>query len=200
MGKPTQPTTKERLLQAGERLFRTRGFAGTGLKRLAQEADAPWGSMYHFFPEGKDQLGAEVVAYAAQLYRAGWVTAFARIRDPGEAVEGAFRAEARLLKNSDYRDGCPVASMTLDIASVSEPLRAACDAGFAVWRDAICEGLMASGAPEAEATALSVFILSAIEGAIVLARAAKSETPLLQSAVFVRQAVDIAAANWVAPD
>ena len=63
--------TKLRLLHAGEQLFRTQGYAGTGLKQLSQAADAPWGSLYHFFPDGKEQLGAEIVAYAGELYRAG---------------------------------------------------------------------------------------------------------------------------------
>ena len=45
--------TKERLLVTGERLFRVQGYSGTGLKQLAQEAEAPWSSMYHCLPPGK---------------------------------------------------------------------------------------------------------------------------------------------------
>jgi len=191
--------TRDRLLRAGEGLFRTQGYSGTGLKELAQTARAPWGSMYHFFPRGKEQLGEEVVAYAGEIYLGAWQAAFRRGGDPGVAIERVFLAEARLLAGSDYRDGCPIASVTLDVASVSEPLRAACASGFEVWLDAIAQGLIAAGAPADDAKALAGFILSAMEGAIVLSRAAKDTAPLLQSARFVRQAIEREAAGWLPP-
>ena len=50
--------TKQRLLATGERLFRAQGYSGTGLKQLAQEAEAPWSSMYHFFPDRESLLSA----------------------------------------------------------------------------------------------------------------------------------------------
>jgi AcrR family transcriptional regulator len=190
--------TRERLLRAGERLFRTQGYAGTGLKELTQAAEAPWGSLYHFFPGGKEQLGAEVVRYAGALYRAGIAGAFARFTDPAEAAERLFLTEASVLSGSDYRDGCPIASVTLDIASVSEDLRAACAEAFAGWLEAIAAGLRAAGAPGEAAKALAGFILATLEGGIVLARAAKNPAVLLQSARFVREAVEREKQAWPA--
>lgn len=190
--------TRERLLRAGERLFRTQGYAGTGLKELTQAAEAPWGSLYHFFPGGKEQLGVEVVRYGGALYRAGIAAAFARIADPAEAAERLFLNEASVLTRSDYRDGCPIASVTLDIASISEELRAACAEAFAGWLEAIADGLRAAGAPDEAAKALAGFILATLEGCIVLARAAKNPAVLLQSARFVREAVEREKAAWVA--
>ena len=60
--------TKDRLLRAGERLFRAQGYSGTGLKQLASAAQAPWSSMYHFFPDGKEQLAEEAIRYGGELY------------------------------------------------------------------------------------------------------------------------------------
>jgi len=179
--------TKKRLLRAGEQLFRTRGYAGTGLKQLTQVAEAPWGSMYHFFPGGKEQLGVEVVSFAGEFYRAGWQTAFDRYPDPTEAIERIFLAEVQVLEASDYRNGCPIASVTLDVASTSEALRTACASAFAGWLATIERAFCASGAPQVDAAALAGFVLSTLEGAIVLSRAAKSPEPLLQSAKLVRR-------------
>lgn len=53
--------TRERILQTGAELFRRQGFAGTGVKQIVAEASAPFGSIYHFFPGGKEQLGEEVI-------------------------------------------------------------------------------------------------------------------------------------------
>ncbi|MHB8530534.1 MAG: TetR/AcrR family transcriptional regulator [Caulobacteraceae bacterium] len=189
-------STKDRLLRAGERLFRAQGYSATGLKQLGAAAEAPWGSIYHFFPGGKEQLGAEVVRYAGQLYLGGWRAAFDRCADPARALEGIFTAEARILAATDYGAGCPVASVTLDTANTSEELRGACAGAFAAWLAAITEGLGAAGAPKLEATALAAFVLSALEGAIMLSRAAKDSAPLVQSGRFVREAIERRQAAW----
>ncbi len=188
--------TKQRLLRVGEQLFRTQGYAGTGLKQLSQAADAPWGSLYHFFPDGKEQLGVEIVAYAGELYRAGLQAALERFDDPAEAIERIFVGEAKILEKSDYRDGCPIASVTLDVASTNESLRVACASAFGGWLGTIALALSSAGAPADDATRLAGFVLSCLEGAIVLSRAAKSPAPLLQSAGFVRETVDREVQKW----
>jgi len=194
----TQPDTRERLLRAGEQLFRTQGYAGTGLKQLTQTADAPWGSLYHFFPEGKEQLGTEILRYAGQLYGAGWQGVFKRYPNPGEAIEKVFIGEVSTLTRSDYRDGCPITSVTMDVASTSETLRQACADAYGGWLAQIETSLRAAGAPDDAAKALAGFVLSTLEGAIALSRAAKDPAALLQSAKFVRQVIDREAATWSA--
>ena len=188
--------TRDRLLRAGERLFRLQGYSGTGLKELGAEAGAPWGSIYHFFPGGKAQLGAETTRFGGELYGAAWRAAFARFDDPGEAIEWVFLSEARILEASDYRNGCPIAAVTLDTASLSEDLRGACASAFALWLEILGEALRAAGAPPEAATSLAYLALSAIEGAIILARAAKSPAPLEHTGRLVRQAIDLQAATW----
>lgn len=190
------PDTRERLLAAAERLFRTQGYSGTGLKALTAKAEAPWGSLYHFFPGGKEELGVEALRYGGAIYASGIRATFEHFGDPVEASARLFLGEAHILSSSDYRDGCPIASTTLDIASTNEPLRLACAEVFASWQDAIAAGLRAGGAPEDIAADLAGFILSTLEGAIVLARAAKDPAPLLQSARFIRQAVELERSRW----
>ncbi len=189
--------TRARLLRAGERLFRTQGYAGAGLKELAQAAAAPWGSLYHFFPGGKAQLGVEVLRYAAEKYRRGLQAVFDRHPDPSEAVERIFLGEAAILENSDYRDGCPIASVTLDVASTNEELRAACAEAFDAWLSTIEQALAAAGAPPDEAADLAVFVLASLEGAIVLSRAAKSPEPLRRSARILRPLIAGHALQWL---
>ena len=60
--------THTRILDAGARLFRRQGYTGTGMKAIVAESGAPLGSIYHFFPGGKDELTAEVVRLGAQTY------------------------------------------------------------------------------------------------------------------------------------
>jgi len=177
--------TRERLLRAGERLFRAQGYSGTGLKQLAKEAGAPWSSMYHFFPGGKEQLGAEVVRYAGELYAAMIAKGFEAFADPADAVAAMFRGEAKILTESKFRNGCPVAGVTLDIASTVEALRGPCTVAFDLWIATIARGLAKGGMAEKEAYALASYVLSSLEGAIVLSRAAKSVAPLERTGAFV---------------
>jgi TetR/AcrR family transcriptional repressor of lmrAB and yxaGH operons len=181
--------TRERLLAAGERLFRAQGFSGTGLKQLAREAEAPWSSMYHFFPGGKQQLGAEVVRYAAGRYAALIAKAFAAYSDPADAVAAVFKAEAKILTESKFQNGCPVAAVTLDVASTVEELREPCGEAFNLWTVTIAHGLAATGLPAKDARALASYVLSSLEGAIVLSRAEKGVAPLERTAAFVVQTV-----------
>jgi TetR/AcrR family transcriptional regulator, lmrAB and yxaGH operons repressor len=181
--------TRERLLVTGERLFRTQGYSGTGLKQLAQEADAPWSSMYHFFPGGKQQLGAEVVRFAAERYAALIANAFAVFPDPADAVAAMFKGEAKLLAESRFRNGCPVAAVTLDVASTVEELRQPCAEAFDLWIGTIARGLGATGLPAKEARTLASYVLSSLEGAILLSRAEHSVAPLERTGMFVVQTV-----------
>jgi TetR/AcrR family transcriptional repressor of lmrAB and yxaGH operons len=181
--------TRERLLVTGERLFRVQGYSGTGLKQLAREAEAPWSSMYHFFPGGKQQLGAEVVRYAADRYAALIAKAFAAYSDPADAVAAMFKVEAKILSESKFRNGCPVAAVTLDIASTVEELREPCAEAFGLWIGTIARGLATTGLPEKDARVLASYVLSSLEGAILLSRAEHSTAPLDRTAIFVVQTI-----------
>lgn len=188
--------TRTRLIRAAEQLLRIQGYAGTGLKQLTAVAGAPWGSLYHFFPGGKAELAVAAASYAGEVYAEGWRRAFAASADPAQAVWRIFEGEARVLEGSDYRNGCPIASMTLDIASLDEGLRAACDGAFNQWLEAMRRGFESHGAPPERAGALARFVLAAVEGAIVLARAAKSPVALKDTGAFVRAVIAREAESW----
>jgi AcrR family transcriptional regulator len=191
-----RPETRARLVRAAEQLFRVQGYSGTGLKQLTAAAQAPWGSLYHFFPGGKAELAAAAAAHAGEVYAEGWRRMFETAPDPAQAVWRVFEGEVRILEGSDYRNGCPIASMTLDVGSLDEGLRRAADAAFEQWLAVLRAGFEAHGAPPETAAALARFVLAAIEGAIVLARAAKSPAALLDTGAFVRDVVAREAANW----
>jgi TetR/AcrR family transcriptional repressor of lmrAB and yxaGH operons len=182
--------TKDRLLRAGERLFRAQGYSGTGLKQLASAAQAPWSSMYHFFPDGKEQLAEEAIRYGGELYARMIRQCFAACAGPYEAVGAMFADEARILRSSGFRNGCPVAAVALDVASTTEKVRKSCAEVFALWIGVLAEGIAASGTTAETATDLASYILASLEGAILLSRTSKSVKPLEQTAQFVLQTLE----------
>jgi AcrR family transcriptional regulator len=141
--------------------------------------------MYHFFPDGKEQLAEEVLRYGGELYARMIRQCFVAYPDPREAVAAMFAGEAKILRSSGFRNGCPVASVALDVASTVEKVRKPCAEVFASWIGALAEGIAASGAAEGLAMDLASYILASLEGAIILSRTSKSVKPLEQTAQFV---------------
>jgi AcrR family transcriptional regulator len=174
--KSSRPTTRERILAATGDLLRRKGFSGTGLKEIVKAAKAPFGSVYHFFPEGKEQLGAEAIRVSGQAYNALVATFFEGTTDVVAATRAFFDAAAEMLAATDYQDACPIATVALEVASESEPMRHATAQVFESWM-ADAEGyLEAAGVARARPFAIRLFML--LEGAFLLCRSWKSTEPM----------------------
>lgn len=170
--------TKSLFLETSRRLFRSQGFSGTGLKQIVAEAGVPWGSLYHFFPGGKDELGAQTVAFAGDADNALFKAGFARAKDLPTAVAGMFRYEIRHLTETDYQEGCAVASVASDTAAVSDTVREACSRSFSDWEETISDAFLQHAVPKKEARELASFIISTLEGATLLSRTKRSLAPM----------------------
>jgi AcrR family transcriptional regulator len=171
-------TTKERIVGAGAELFRLQGYTGTGVKQIVAQANAPFGSLYHFFPGGKEQLAAEVIRWSGGMYAQVVVEAIAPARDPLHLVDLFFTGAADHLRETNYEDACPIATVALEVASTSEPLREATAEVFDSWIDGLAARFAADGLPADVAHELSVAMLLALEGAFVLSRAKRTTEPL----------------------
>ncbi len=171
--------TKIRIVQAGAQLFRRQGFTGTGVKQIVTEASAPFASLYHFFPGGKEELGAEVIRWSGAMYSEFVIDAFfTEGADPVAATEAAFDGAAATLVESDFADACPIATVALEISSSSEPLRVACADVFTAWIDRLADRFAGYGVADGTARELAVSMLLSLEGAFVLSRALRSTDPV----------------------
>jgi AcrR family transcriptional regulator len=172
------PSTKDRIMDSSAELFRRQGYAGTGVKQIAAMASAPFGSLYHFFPGGKEQLGEEVIRSSGALYLQLFQTIALQAPDAVTAVAEFFSGAAQTLRETDYADACPIATVALEVASTNEPLRRATADVFETWIDAAAAYFAAAGIAADAARALAVSILSLLEGAFVFSRAMRSTGPL----------------------
>jgi AcrR family transcriptional regulator len=170
--------TRDRIVQRSAELFRRQGFTGTGVKQIVAEAGAPFGSVYHFFPGGKEQLGAEVIRWSGAIYGQLIDAFFAPGADPVAATRDFFAAAADTLKESGYADACPIATVTLEVSGTSEPMRQACADVFTSWIQAGTDRLAEAGISRQRARSLTISMLASLEGAFVLARALRSTEPL----------------------
>ncbi|WP_449657933.1 TetR/AcrR family transcriptional regulator [Amycolatopsis eburnea] len=181
--------TKERIMAAGAELFRRNGYTGTGLKQIVSEANAPFGSLYHFFPGGKEQLGAEVIRTSGLAYIQLFDLFIAPAPDLISGIESFFAAGIATLEATDYVEGCPIATVALEVASTNEPLRQATADVFTAWIDAGTEKLGKFGLSPEAARTLTITAVNNLEGAFVLCRSLRDTEAM---AVAGAATVDVA--------
>ena len=181
---------RERFLETSAGLFRRQGAAATGLKEIVRESGAPWGSLYHYFPEGKDQLIAETLARTGERYARLMERAFVDGDPPSTGVLRYFNAAADNLAGSDFADGCAVGTVALEAANASERIRLVCAEVFATWRRVVADALAGSGIPDEKALDLATQFLIALEGALILSRAQRDDGVLRRAGEVVAAAVD----------
>lgn len=166
--------TRERIVTATTELFRSQGFNGTSLKQVSQSAAAPTGSVYHFFPGGKDELGIAVVRESGASYQLLFELIADEANDIAEAVGAMFDGAADALEQTDFIDLCPIGNIAREVASTHDGVRKATVDVFDGWTDAVASRLRAAGVDEPSATSLANTVIAAIEGGFILARARRS--------------------------
>jgi TetR/AcrR family transcriptional regulator, lmrAB and yxaGH operons repressor len=166
---PRPDRSRTALIDKAASLFRRQGYAATGLNQILEEAGVKPGSLYHHFPQGKQQLAAAVV----ETQGTGIEQLLRRFLATGRPVADVVDRWVDLLAAglaSDHRDGCPIEPIATESVNASPLVREASARAFAGWSAAVEERLRDDGwsAPEAKWVALAV--ISLIEGALILSR------------------------------
>jgi TetR/AcrR family transcriptional regulator, lmrAB and yxaGH operons repressor len=174
----TEKPTRERFLNAAAELFQRQGYAATGLSEITELGGAPKGSLYFHFPGGKEQLGVEALTLAGERFAVLIRGILEKAPSSEAGVQTIIEAMSNGLEATDYQLGCPVATTALETATKSSAIREAANDAFASWTEALRDRFAADGVDGKAAERRAVLVLSAIEGALVLSRAANSTRPL----------------------
>lgn len=201
----TRPPTRKgeaaraRLVSKTGELLARQGFHATGLAQIVAESGSPRGSLYFYFPGGKEELACAALAEAGAAWRTQLEAVVDAAPDPATALTAVCGVLASSLEHSGWRDGCPLATVALEAASSSEPVRAIIASHYAGWEALIAERLVALGVSAREATALATFTLATIEGAMLLSKVKRDTAPLLQAAELLAAMSRAAHAPAAAP-
>jgi TetR/AcrR family transcriptional regulator, lmrAB and yxaGH operons repressor len=182
-----KPKHRQAIVAAAVRLFRRPGFAATGLAQIVEASGAPKGSLYHYFPAGKAAIGAAAVTAAGATVSAT-IAALPKGERPGDFLREYSRLMAGWMRTSGYRDGCPIATTVLEEAADTDAIAAAAQAAISDWRDALADRLSQTANPEA----LALLVTATVEGALILARAARSDAPILEAGETLAALIDAA--------
>ncbi len=173
-GAPTLPSdARRKMIESAVTLLATRGLQGTAFSDVLARSGAPRGSIYHHFPDGKEQLVEAAVALAGD--RALSVLDVVDGQPPKAVTAVVLDFWREILVRSGLRAGCAVLAVT--VAADSPELLINAGSVFRAWRSRLAELYVAGGMSVDEATRLAATVIAASEGAVVVSRAEQNLDP-----------------------
>lgn len=172
--------TRDRLVDVARTLFWEQGYAATGIAQILDVAGARSGSLYYFFPTKEDLLLAVLEQYKGLLDPAVVRPVFERVSDPVERIFGILDGYRKQLVATKYECGCPIGNLALEVSNALPAARRAVAENFTGWRKVI-EMCLADAAGRLrrglDRASLALFVLTTMEGAVMLARTYRSTEP-----------------------
>ena len=170
---------RERMVASAALLIRERGAHPTAIADVLEHSGAPRGSAYHYFPGGRTQLLCEAIDYAGE-HVAARIAKAARGIDALDAMVESYRRQLIL---TNFRAGCPIVAVAVEAGDPDKrdqatPVIDRAAAAFARWIDLTAQLFVADGIAAARADELAMLMTTALEGAIVVARASRDVKPL----------------------
>nr|WP_315254825.1 TetR/AcrR family transcriptional regulator [uncultured Duganella sp.] len=149
-------------------IFRTYGFEGASLARITEGTGLGKGSIYNFFPGGKDEMAQAVLDQIDGWFRDQVFQPLRAAADVQQGVDEMFTAVGRYFHSG--RKVCLVGVFALGHERDRFALKV--QAYFAEWVEALAAALQRGGRDRETALALAEAVVGGIQGALVLARAA----------------------------
>lgn len=165
------------------------GYHGTGLNQIVAESNTPRGSLYYYFPNGKEELAAEAIRNRGEGMVEHIRAVLAQIDEPKEAINQLVQIMMANLLKRNFTTGAPVAGVAMEASNASEVLREACHDVYNLVSLPLKEKL-AKVYDEEKADSLATAILAALEGALVMAYTSRSARPLEAVAEMLKDCLD----------
>lgn len=170
-------STRERLVAVAADLLQVRGYAGVGVSEIIEASGATKGSMYFHFPGGKEELAVEALRDRATQIARLIEHLLSSSPDAATAVAAFAAVLSSRLEDSDFQRGCALATAVLDAGSEHDAVRVAVRSGYERWLE-LLERRIADDDVVDDPAAEAVLVLSALEGALILARAQRDPGPV----------------------
>src|SRR6266568_2667394 len=145
------------MVRSAASLIRSRGVNATSFSDVLADSEAPRGSIYHHFPDGKRQLAKDAIQWTSERFIAMW---------------------RQVVVASGGSAGCVVAGVAIDTVPGEKDLMAVVRATFRSWVAVLAEQLEGAGVPSRRATPIATATLAAMEGELILCRAEGNVRPL----------------------
>jgi TetR/AcrR family transcriptional regulator, transcriptional repressor for nem operon len=168
---------KRSILASAAPIFNRRGFAGTSIAEILAATALEKGGLYNHF-SSKEELAVAAFEYAFGEVESYFVKALSDLESGLARLHAYVDAFERYVTDPVVEGGCPIANATLEADDALPFLRDAVQKAFHRMRDPLVHNLMRAiekrqlRPVDAEATA--DFILSALQGSLLLSRGMRS--------------------------
>ncbi len=177
---------RSRILLTMARLIEKQGYHATGLSEIIRESGAPKGSLYYYFPNGKEQIGAEAILEAGKIISERLRGVLEQTPDPAEAVYNFVVGMAENVESSQFAAGSPLTTVTVETAVTSEMINQACRDAFDMILEAFKVKFLEGGLAEPQAVELAFYVTTLVEGGILMSRTYHHTEPLRLAARHLR--------------
>lgn len=177
---------REHILQTTCALMEKQGYHGTGLNEIVKVSGAPKGSLYHYFPEGKEQITSEAVLQSGKATAERIQNGLSGNSNAAKAVHDFILNIADHVESSGFAAGSPLTAVAMETATKSERINSACREAYTLLETAFKEKLLESGFTKLMAEELGAFITATVEGGIILSRTYHSGNPLRTVAKYLK--------------
>lgn len=164
-------------------VFREHGYEGASLSVISKATGLGKGSLYHFFPGGKEDMAASVLDEIDAWFECH---VFAPLRDsaePSSGIGAMFEAVAAYFAQG--RRVCLVGAFAL--ADTRDRFAGQVRGYFARWTDALSDALLRAGHTAPVAQALAEDTVSGIQGALILGRAMEDPDVFMRTLVRLHE-------------
>lgn len=178
--------TQKQIIETTSQLLERQGYNATGLNQIVSESGAPKGSLYYYFPDGKEQIGAETLLWSGERMAERIREGLSQVEGVGDAIHWLAMNIARVIENSKFQAGGPLTTVALETATSSQRLNLACRDAYAMMQSEFEKKLVEDGFDANQATNLAGYVLAVFEGSILLSRVQHSGNPLREAAEHLK--------------
>jgi TetR/AcrR family transcriptional repressor of lmrAB and yxaGH operons len=169
---------RSRILLTMARLIEKQGYHATGLNEIIRESNTPKGSLYYYFPGGKEQIGAEAILEAGKIISGRLRGILEEEAQPAEAVCNFLMRMAENVEASQFGAGSPLTTAAMETAVTCEAINRACRDAFDMILVAFKDKFLEGGAAEMQAAELALYVTTVVEGGILMSRTYRQTEPL----------------------
>jgi len=167
---------RARMIRSAATLIRTRGVSATSFSEVLANSGAPRGSIYHHFPDGKEQLAADAIRWTSD--RVLTAQRGCAATTPSGVLQCFIEMWRRVVLASGGAAGCVVAGVAIDTVAGEPGLIDVVRESFRSWTGLLAEQLEAVGVPDGRASPIALATVAGMEGALILCRAEGNSAPL----------------------
>ncbi|WP_438350514.1 TetR/AcrR family transcriptional regulator [Paenibacillus sp. FA6] len=178
--------SRETIVDTATRLFFTQGYHATGLNQIIKESESPKGSLYYYFPDGKEELVSECIERTRVLVLQKLNDCFTNESNAATAIQAFILSVGEDAVQFEFEGLIPFGFwMSVETSCISEKLRVTCQSVFKDWEDLIAKKLQEEEMDMVKSSEVASIVISLLEGALIITLTKRDKSPLVTASKYV---------------